>query len=64
MCATRVTTVQFSSHQLLAEQGIYYSVETYHMGNLIDTEDEFHFILKCPMYMYLHPLYIKTYYCS
>jgi hypothetical protein len=64
--STLITKFRVSSHQLLIEQGRYYKIERSErkcqMCDYRDIEDEFHFILKCPLYKDLRRIYIKTYY--
>ena len=60
---TAICKLRCSAHKLSIEQGRYMSVERNQrlclMCNLSDIEDEFHFILKCPIYKDLRKKYIK-----
>ena len=61
---TAICKIRCSSHKLSIEQGRYMSVERNQrlclMCNLSDIEDEFHFILKCPLYKDLRKKIHKT----
>ena len=60
---TAICKIRCSAHKLSIEQGRYMSVERNQrlclMCNLSDIEDEFHFILKCPLYKDLRKKYLK-----
>ena len=60
-----ISRIRLSSHSLSIETGRYHnSVQTNRLCPIChtDIEDEFHFILKCPMYNDLRKLYIKPFY--
>ncbi len=65
---TAVTRLRMSSHELRIETGRYGNnrIERNQrhctLCNLLDLEDEYHFILICPRYHDLRQLYIKQYY--
>ena len=57
--------LRLSSHSLSMETGRYQGINT--VNRLCqfcksDVEDEFHFVLKCPVYDCFRKLYIKKYY--
>jgi hypothetical protein len=58
---------RLSSHNLEIEQGRYYNIERAERKckicctNLI--ENEYHFMLTCPLYSHLRRKYFKSYYC-
>ena len=60
---TIITKFSVSSHQLLIEKERYYNTERSErkckMSDYLDIEDEFHFILKCPLYKDLRCIYIS-----
>jgi hypothetical protein len=67
MCYTSlITKFRVSAHQLRIEQGRYYGIERSQrkciMCNTNNIEDEFHFILTCPLYADIRYKYIKQYY--
>ena len=60
-----ITMLRLSSHSLSMETGRYQGINT--VNRLCqfcksDVEDEFHFVLKCPVYDCFRKLYIKNYY--
>jgi len=60
-----ITKFRLSSHKLAIETGRYHNTDRsdrvcFVCGNVI--EDEFHFILVCPLYINLRKLYIQRYY--
>ena len=60
-----ITMLRLSSHSLSIETGRYQGINT--VNGLCqfcksDVEDEFHFVLKCPVYDCFRKLYIKKYY--
>ena len=60
-----ISRFRLSSHSLSIETGRYHNiVQTNRLCPIChtDIEDEFHFILKCPMYNDLRKLYIKPFY--
>lgn len=63
-----ISKFRLSSHQLRLEQGRYQNIPREHRiclhcnQNLV--EDEFHFILICPLYVNLRKKFIKRYYWS
>ena len=60
-----ITRFRLSSHDLRIESGRYNNTarndRLYFLCNLYEIEDEFHFILKCPMYTQLRSLYLMKY---
>ena len=59
-----ITMLRLSSHPLSMETGRYQGINT--VNRLCqfcksDVEDEFHFVLKCPVYDCFRKLYIKKY---
>ena len=61
-----ITRFRVSAHTLLIEKGRYHNIERgkriCQMCDMNDVEYEYHFVLKCPLYINLRFLYIKTYY--
>ena len=60
-----ISRFRLSSHSLSIETGRYHNIaQTNRLCPIchIDIQDEFHFILKCPMYNDLRKLYIKPFY--
>ena len=61
-----ITSFRISSHYLLIEIGRHRNVHrrnrTCQICNTGEIEDEFHFILKCPLYHNFRIKYIKPYY--
>ncbi len=61
-----LTQIRLSAHKLQIEYGRYRNIDRQDrkctLCNLNDVEDEFHFILKCPVYNDLRNKYIKSYY--
>ena len=61
-----LTQIRLSAHKLQIEHGRYRNIERQDrkctLCNLDDIEDEFHFILKCPVYVDFRNKYIKPYY--
>jgi hypothetical protein len=58
---------RLSSHTLAIETGRYHNVNINDRtckACSSDTEDEFHFVLKCPVYLEIRKMYIKKYYWS
>ena len=64
-CKKQICKIRMSSHNLFVESGrsqnIPRSERICQLCNL-DIEDEFHFVLKCPVYCDLRKKYIKHYY--
>jgi exonuclease III len=63
--AKHITRIRLSAHNLSIETGRYHkNTDTTRYCFLCKnvTEDEYHFILKCPLYNDLRQQYIKTYY--
>ena len=54
LCLKEISKIRMSSHNLKIEKGRYHNIERQSrlcvLCNLNDIEDEFHFILKCPLY--------------
>ena len=64
-CMTYLTKFRLSSHSLAVETGRYRDVpcsNRFCFSCKDDIEDEFHFILKCPLYETLRKTYIKPFY--
>ena len=65
ICKKQICKIRLSSHNLFIESGrsqnIPRSERICQLCNL-DIEDEFHFVLKCPVYCDLRKKYIKQYY--
>ena len=63
---TILSKFRTSSHELLIEKGRYSNTERSHRKcekcDTNDIEDEFHFVLSCPLYSDLRKKYIKCYY--
>ena len=61
-----LTKIRLAAHNLNIESGRYTNVDREErictLCELNDIEDEFHFILKCPLYHELRNKYIKPYY--
>ena len=67
-CVKLLTKFRLSAHQLRIEQGRYTGTARQdrlcEFCNLNEIEDEYHFILICPLYKNLRSIYIKKYYWS
>ena len=65
-CKQLITRYRTSSHSLYIERGRHNNVprnmRICNHCSLNDIEDEFHFILKCPLYKDLRKRYIKQFY--
>ena len=64
-CMEYLTKFRLSSHSLAVETGLYRGVpfsNRFCFSCKDDIEDEFHFILKCPLYDTLRKTYIKPFY--
>ena len=63
-----ITKLRLSSHSLYIETGRHTGVARENrkciLCNKNDLEDEFHFVLKCPLYQELRTTYIKRYYTN
>ena len=62
----QITRMRLCSHNLNIERGRYSNIERHNrictFCNLNEIEDEYHFILKCPLYNDIRSKYIKQYY--